>query len=209
MQTEDSQPSRKAREEEFRRNLVLDHAEELFAMKGFDGTTVSDIAQASELAKGSLYQLFQSKEEIIAAIIGRKLDQIRSEIDEILSQPVSPTEKIRAIIASKLRVVGENWKFARIFFHELHGFHWCVETPLMEIYRKEIGELLKRLEEVFKEGQQLGEFRNDVSSATLLAAMGGFSNGVIFIWFQNPERINLDEMVREVQELFLEGALAS
>jgi hypothetical protein len=37
--------------------------------------------------------------------------------------------------------------------------------------------------------------------------MGGFSNGVIFIWLKSPESINLAEVVREVQDLFLEGAM--
>ena len=208
MHTEDSQMSRKEREEEFRRNLVLDAAEELFSQKGFDGATVADIAQASELAKGSVYQLFQSKEEIIAGIIRRKMDRMKSRLEDILSKPGQPTEKIRQVIMVKLDIVWESREFARIFFHELRGFHWCIESPLMQIDHEEIVDMFKRVENVIKEAQRIGEIRSDISSGTLMAAMDGFSNGIIFSWLMNPEEVDVQKAATEVQELFLNGAKA-
>lgn len=205
MKTGNSQPSRKEREEEFRRNLVLDIAEALFAEKGFHGTTVADIAEAAELAKGSLYQLFESKEELISAIIRRKIDGIHSEINKAFTSECSPSEKIHKIIEIKLLSIWENRKFARIFFHELRGFHWCIETPLIELYQSEIGHMLDQIEHIFKEGQEKGEFRTDMSASTMVYALGGLSNGIVFQWLKNPESIDAEEAIREVQELFLNG----
>jgi AcrR family transcriptional regulator len=206
MTNNDSHQTRKEREEAFRRDLILDAAMTLFAEKGFDGATVADIAQASELAKGSLYQIFQSKEEIIAAIINRKIDRMSDSLSESLSINGSPTDIIRRIIANSLEDIWENRKFARIFFHEMKGFHWRGDPGLPDMVHERVFDTLKKIEQVISKGQQNGEFRSDISSATLLAALHGFLNGVIFMWLNNIESMDLENAVREVQDLFLYGA---
>jgi len=197
--------SRKEKEEAFRRDLVLDAAESLFAEKGFDGTTVSDIASRSELAKGSLYQLFQSKEEIISAIIRRKVDRIWGVLDEVFRMEVSALEKIRNIMRIKLKAVWESRHFARIFLHELRGFHWEIETPLLDAYRSEMHTMMGRIGELLAEGQQAGEFRRDLPPSVLFAAMTGFSNAVIYAWLESGEEMDIETALDEAVELFLHG----
>jgi AcrR family transcriptional regulator len=207
MQIDETQLSRKEREEAFRRDLVLDAAEKLFADKGFDGTTVADIAQASELAKGSLYQLFQSKEEIITAIIQKKMIEITSRLEVILNGELSPVDKIFNIIRTKFETLWRERRFAKIFFHELRGFHWCIEGQLIEIQRDIVFRILDRIEQVIKDGQRVGQFRSDISSSTIFTALEGMSNGVILTWLRDPDTFDLEKAVREVQDLFLRGAL--
>ena len=205
MITNGSPPSRKELEEAFRRNLVLDCAEELFAKHGFDRTTVAEIAQSSDLAKGSLYQLFESKEEIIEAIISRKLDEAVKSMTEILNSDMAPIKKIRAFIRAKL---GEIWKsrdFAKIFLHELRGFHWCPDPRLFEQNFKKMKNMMQRFTEVFAEGQRKGEFRSDISPSALFAALAGLSNGVLFFWLENPDELDLDKAINETETLFFKG----
>ncbi len=205
MNDQQTQLSRKEREEAFRRDLVLDVAERLFAEKGFDGTTVADIAERSELAKGSLYHLFQSKDDIIAALIHRKMGQIIGQLEQALGAPVSPREKIRRIFQLKLRTVWESRHFARIFLHELRGFHWRMDYPLLETYRNEMEEARRRIEMALAEGQKAGEFRDDLPASTLLAAMEGFSNAIIYFWLKSDEEFDLDKAVSQAEALFLNG----
>ncbi|WP_010096316.1 TetR/AcrR family transcriptional regulator [Ornithinibacillus scapharcae] len=56
---------------EERKNEILDAADELFGTKGFDGTTTKDILEKVGIARGTLYYYFQSKEEIMDALIER------------------------------------------------------------------------------------------------------------------------------------------
>jgi AcrR family transcriptional regulator len=60
---------RKRREREQRTSDILSAAEKLFLAKGYDGTTMDDIARAAELGKGTLYLYFRNKEEAFAAIV--------------------------------------------------------------------------------------------------------------------------------------------
>lgn len=205
MTNEPTQLTRKEREEAFRRNLVLDAAEQLFAEKGFEGTTVAEIAERAELAKGSLYQLFGSKEELIAAAIRRKVDEVWAALDEILSRPVSPAEVIRAIIRVKLKTVWRSRHFARIFLHELRGFQWCMDSPQLNAYRRDVETLERRIKEVFAEGQKTGEFRSDIPPTYLFAAMAGFSNAAIHSWLQEGDELDLEAALNHAVELFFHG----
>lgn len=60
---------------EERKNEILDVAERLFATKGFDSTSTGDILAEVGIARGTLYYHFQSKEEIMDAVIGRMIGQ--------------------------------------------------------------------------------------------------------------------------------------
>lgn len=60
---------------EERKNEILDVAERLFGTKGFDNTSTGDILAEVGIARGTLYYHFQSKEEILDAVIGRMIGQ--------------------------------------------------------------------------------------------------------------------------------------
>ncbi len=59
------------KEAEERKNQILDVAERLFGTKGFDNTSINDIINEIEIARGTLYYHFKSKEDILDAMIGR------------------------------------------------------------------------------------------------------------------------------------------
>ena len=78
-----------------RRNEILDTAEELFNMKGYDKCTVSDILKAVGIARGTFYYYFKSKEEVLDAIVSRYTDFVVSRTYEILKKgDISPEEKL-------------------------------------------------------------------------------------------------------------------
>ena len=55
-----------------RREQILDAATQVFGKKGFEGTNVADIAEATGIAKGTVYLYFKSKEEIFSAILSER-----------------------------------------------------------------------------------------------------------------------------------------
>lgn len=77
--------SRKDRERNFRKQEIITAAVKLFAGKGYEHTTLDEIAEASEFGKGTIYNYFQNKEEIYLAIIEEILEnhsKLMSEIAE-------------------------------------------------------------------------------------------------------------------------------
>lgn len=199
--------SRKELEEEFRRGLVLDAAELLFAETGFDGTTVSEIAERSELAKGSLYQIFKSKQEIIDAIVDRKVQDMKSSLAGIFKLEIRPSEKLFKVMEAKLRGIWRNRGFARLFISEFHGFNWYMETRSLECCRSTVKEMLESLETLVIDAQKAGEIRDDIPHTMVLASMGGISNAVIHLWLRSDgdTDINIEDAVKQARGIFLNG----
>ena len=71
--------ARIAQDPEVRRREILDAAEKLFEQKGFQRTTISDIAQAMNVAQGMLYYYFKSKEELLGALVHRQVVVVMAE----------------------------------------------------------------------------------------------------------------------------------
>jgi AcrR family transcriptional regulator len=61
---------------EFRRSEILSAATKVFGSKGFEGTRMEDIAAEADLAKGTVYVYFQSKDEIYEAVVEQVLAEI-------------------------------------------------------------------------------------------------------------------------------------
>lgn len=58
-----------------KKDFILDAAQELFMEQGFDQTSISQILEATQIARGTLYYYFSSKEEIMDAIIERTIER--------------------------------------------------------------------------------------------------------------------------------------
>lgn len=90
------------KEAEERKNEILDVAERLFGTKGFDHTSTNDILQEVGIARGTLYYHFQSKEEILDAVIDRMIGRMLAKAKSLVRQKEIPvlqrlTLAIRAV----------------------------------------------------------------------------------------------------------------
>jgi len=73
-----------------RKNEILDAAEALFAQKGFEETSISDIIEKVAVARGTVYYHFKSKEDIMDALIDRVNNRILSAAREIAADKNTP-----------------------------------------------------------------------------------------------------------------------
>lgn len=74
--------SRKEMEREFKRELIARSARELFLTKSYEEVTVQDIASAAEFGKGTIYQYFSSKEEILYYLITQAVEEANDHLEE-------------------------------------------------------------------------------------------------------------------------------
>ncbi|MDD9301021.1 MAG: TetR/AcrR family transcriptional regulator [Desulfobacter sp.] len=85
-----SSKDRKAWEKQQRENRIIDMAEPVFFKKGYEGTTIIEIAKASGYNKRSIYLYFKDKEEIFLAVVLRGLVRMHDMLEK-----VSTTSDIR------------------------------------------------------------------------------------------------------------------
>jgi TetR/AcrR family transcriptional regulator len=148
---------RKSPEERIRaRNeaKILKAAVELFARKGYEGTRVAEIAEASELPKANVYYYFETKEAIYGTLIERLLKGWDKALKHIRLDR-EPSEAIAAYIAAKLDYSRKHATESRFFANEiLRGGRF-----LSRAQRRHIQEVTRERVEVVEEWMRQGKLR--------------------------------------------------
>lgn len=81
------------KEHDERRNEILDIAEKLFHIKGYDKCTINDILKEVGIAKGTFYHYFKSKEEVLDAIVSRYKDVVITKVNEVANNDLITLEE--------------------------------------------------------------------------------------------------------------------
>src|ERR1700730_1682939 len=87
------------------RQEILRTAARLFQQRGYDATSMNDIAAALKLSKGGLYHHFQSKDEILFEIMNHAMDITRERVLNPVRGIVDSEERLRALIRLHIEVV--------------------------------------------------------------------------------------------------------
>ena len=89
--------SRRAEEPDRRGRLIRESAR-LFRERGYEGTSVRDIAAATGLQSGSWVYHFKTKQDILAAVMEEGLRHSLERIEAIGDQPLAPRDRFRALV---------------------------------------------------------------------------------------------------------------
>ena len=103
-----------------RRNEILDVAEHLFCEKGFDNTSTNDILAEIGIARGTLYYHFNSKEDILDAMIERLTNQMVEKASVIaLDESIPVLERLTRTMLS-FNVDNEVGEKGKTIYHVIH-----------------------------------------------------------------------------------------
>lgn len=87
------------RNSENTKNLIISKASSIFNIKGYRGTSISDITKATGMTKGAIYGNFQNKDELAVAAFEASIDKILNQLRALISaQPTAPL-KLKALVA--------------------------------------------------------------------------------------------------------------
>ncbi len=92
-----STAKRRERERGARQQLILDAAKSVFAERGFLNTTVEEIAARAEVAVGTLYRYFQSKEELYVSLLFEAMNIFDQRITAIQQRAAPPDAQLHAV----------------------------------------------------------------------------------------------------------------
>jgi TetR/AcrR family fatty acid metabolism transcriptional regulator len=104
---------------EFRKTELLHAARTVFAQKGFHDATIEEIAEAAQVAKGTVYLYYKSKKELYLEALRFGIEILNQELETRSTQPGTFEEKLRRLTASKLAFFDANRDFFRILYSEL------------------------------------------------------------------------------------------
>jgi AcrR family transcriptional regulator len=123
---------------ERRRNDVLRAAAAAFAVRGFDGAQVGEIAAAAEVSLASVYTLFESKEGLYQQVCLISADAMRRDVEARVAGLPDGPERVLALVDAMFACFGENADILRIYAHATHGLPFRVREELGEAARQRL-----------------------------------------------------------------------
>jgi len=195
---------RKEREFNLRRADILEAAVKVFAAKGFHNATVAEIAASSGFAIGTLYQFFESKEQLYTAMLTEKLGSMYAGIRAAVEEEGDVIRKVELLIDSHFRYVEENAEFCRIF---VRGDYLSVSEGSGELrtrIRQDYAHHVAFIEGVVRDGIRTGVLRK-IDPAMIAAALTGIVNSYASRWIVLAEEEPLTEKTPLVLAILLEG----
>jgi len=146
------------------RRRIIHAAAELFVRKGFNGTSISDLAEAVELTKGAIYHHFESKDAIFFAVVNMvRHDWNRAVVRDVIKAD-NALDRIAALLDNHTRVVSENPTLCLVMASLITDTdlddNSDFAAALVEVYE----ELTAFIEGIVKKGQTAGEIRSDLAA---------------------------------------------
>ncbi len=161
-----------------RRSELTRHAVRLFAQKGYNGTSIGDLADALGVQKGSLYSHIASKEDLLYDALMEGAAAFHGSLDAI-PDDAPPIEKIRLALRGHLRVVAEQLDIATVFVQEWR----YLEGARLDEFVAERRRYEERVRDLVREGRDLGDLRSDLdenAAALLLLSAANWA----YTWLQ-------------------------
>ncbi|MYM24685.1 TetR family transcriptional regulator [Duganella sp. FT135W] len=106
----------------------------LFRTKGYDNTTVRDIAAAAGIQAGSWFYHFKTKQDILAAIMEQGLQRALAEIEAIAVQPLAPSARLHRLVETHLHtLLAPDHHFIAVLLYEWRSLDQASRTRLVAL----------------------------------------------------------------------------
>jgi len=184
-----------------KREAILRAATRVFARNGYFNSKVADIARAADVADGTVYLYFKSKEEILHSIFDQNMAEAIAAGRVLIEKLRDPSEKLRRIALLHLERLGADRDLAIVFQVELRG-----STKFMQEFSAAgFAEYLGLLRKTFEEGQRSGAFRQDLNAKLVSKILFGALDEMATNWIISKRSYKLEPMAEVVMDVFLNG----
>ncbi len=202
-------PEAKAALEGVRRTQILTAAARVFADKGFDRATVTEIARAAQLSEGSIYNYFRSKEELLIHIPQQLVQPVLLPLFEQRPMPrdlAGVEQMLVAVASAAVERLRAHARFLKVFFSALPYLSASARETYMTLLPTYAAGLLERF---LREGMRQGLFRRNLNPVIAARALPGMLMMFLLIQEVLLERrltpYDYDEIIPEAVLIFLYG----
>lgn len=160
---------------------ILLVAEKLFAEKGFDGTSIRDIAKTAAINIAMISYYFGSKEKLLESVVIFRISDLKLQLESIYEEQLSPIEKIEKIIAVYiLRLYRNRCVYQILNFENASNKRNINFSAFTEVKK----ENLLSFQKIIQEGQEKGVFKRNINipliMPVVIGALTHFNNSRVF-----------------------------
>ena len=189
IKSEALKPTRRQKQKEETRSIILDAARSLFTEIGFTDTTIRKIAKKAGVGFGTIFNHFPDKSSLLIATLID--DLVKTQEDAMVSFPsdASITEKFVYLSRQFYLYYEKNPALSRVLIKEM----WFVKGEWGKILKDQANQYLLFITEIINEGKKKGEIKKDVISSIVAASFFSQYYSVLLMGL-NEELFKPDEL---------------
>ena len=185
-----------------RRHEIVDVSAKVFADRGYHATSTTELCEANGIGKGALYYYIGSKEQLLAAIHDRVMDEVMLGADRMdLTGGTSP-ERLTMLGEELLDVIFRFPDHVWVFLHDFPA----LTGKNADVFRQRRRAYERRVEDVFRLGVESGDFR-PLDTRLAVAAWLGMHN-YTYLGLRAGEQFSVRGTARSFADIFVRGIAA-
>jgi AcrR family transcriptional regulator len=186
---------------------ILEVAEKLFANKGFDGTSIRDIAAEAGVNVAMISYYFKSKENLMQSIFEKSMGSFRVRVESLLKdESLDSFQKMEILIDDKINGIMERQRFYKIMICEQVTNKNPIIVEFVNEMKKKNAEAVNKL---IREGQKKGEYKKGIDVILLLSALFGTISQTLINKEQYREINHLQSLSEEEFDASLKKAMSA
>ena len=180
--------SKKRNNNQLKKTAILEGALKVFGEKGFEATTITAICKSAKIADATLYEYFESKEDVLFSIAEHYTRQHLDNMKRIAHFIHNTREKIRLVIQSYLEFYEDNPLYSSVALLNLKGSRRFLQSPAYQVVREASGWIVAFV----NEGVEKGIFRDDTDPYLVRNMVLGFIEHLTIQWLlvRRPDSIS-------------------
>jgi len=186
-----------------RRDVIIDTSAQVFARRGYHATGIAELCTANGVGKGAFYYYIGSKEELLAAIHDRVMDEVMVGADRVAEAGGSPSTQLAMLGDELLAVIHRYPDHVWVFLHEFPA----LTDERAEQFRGRRREYERRVEAILQAGVDAGEFREVDPWLTARAWLG--MHNYTYLWLKPGGTVSARDVAKPFADIFIRGIAGS
>ena len=188
-----------------KRRHILEAAVVVFARTGFHKSRVSDVAREADVADGTIYLYFKSKDDVLISIFEEAMGEMIERAEAAIAGLEDPLAKLSRLAVHHMENVEENKTLAKVLQVELR----LSNTFMKEYQPKRLRQYMDIIGRIIEEGRSRGIIRTDVDPRVVRRAMFGALDEIAMQWMLTPNpTYSLTDSAAAVADVFVRGIRA-
>ena len=179
---------------------ILDHATEVFCVKGYEGASMRDLSRATGMSLAGLYYYFESKERLLFLIQKHTFTTIVEELKARLEDVADPEQRIRIFVLNHLEYFVSNQQGLKVLSHEDESLTNGLSSEIAGI-KREYYRICLGLMEDLKRSRRL-----DFNPRTAVMSLFGMINW-IYNWYNPRVDGDAQELAEQMGDIVLKGIM--
>jgi AcrR family transcriptional regulator len=191
---------------EKKRSKIARAAIELFARKGFEQTTIQEIASAAEIGKGTVYHYFKDKDEILRAASEELMGALETPVEDLMQKIKDPAEVLSSMFYGLLNITDDAERIFTIYL-ELwllslrNRVYWKHMRPLQDMLIK----WRATVAEIIRQGKKQKLFRKDIDPEAAAISIVASLDGIGMHYLFDKKKFDMNKVAREFAESVIKG----